>query len=215
MSDDEVVRHLRAHPDFFVRHADLFTELHLPDPHQGHAVSLVERQASLLRERVKGLESRLSELLRIGRDNDALARHLVDWTKSLLAETDRTRMAGAAAESLRRVFGVPLAEVRIWGSAPGAQDAAAASWSTTLPAPVCGAGLDLGALQGLADSWSIARSAALIPLRLGEDRPFGLIAMGSSDPARFDANLGTAVLSRIGELASAALAPAEPTAAPG
>jgi uncharacterized protein YigA (DUF484 family) len=214
MSDDDVVRHLQMHPDFFVRHAELFTELQLPDPHQGNAVSLVERQAALLRERVKAMESRLSELLRIGRDNDALARHLVEWSKALLAETDRSRMAGAAADALKRVFGVPLAEVRIWGTAPATHDAAAASWTASLPAPVCGTGLDLGALQGLADSWSNARSAALIPLRNGDARPFGVIALGSSDPARFDANLGTAVLARIGELASAALAPAEPTAAP-
>ena len=35
----------------------------------------------------------------------------------------------------------------------------------------------------------------------------GLIALGSSDPERFEAGLGTAVLARIGELASAALWP--------
>jgi len=214
MGDDDVVHHLREHPDFFVRHPELFTELRLPDPHQGHAVSLVERQAALLRERVRTLESRLAELLHIGRDNDALARQLVEWTKALLAESARGRMAGAAADALRQVFGVPLAEVRIWGTAPSTADAALASWAAGLPAPLCGTGLDPGILPGLAESWSSARSVALIPLRNGDARPFGLIAMGSSDPARFDANLGTAVLGRIGELASAALAPAEPVAAP-
>jgi len=214
MGDDDVVRHLREHPDFFVRYPELFTELQLPDPHQGSAVSLVERQSVLLRERVKALDSRLTELLRIGRDNDALARHLVEWTKALLAEPARGRMAVVAADALKQVFGVPLAEVRIWGPRPSDADVAAASWAASLPAPVCGAGLDLGALQDLAASWANARSVALIPLRWGDARPFGLIAMGSSDPARFDANLGTAVLGRIGELASAALAPAEPPAAP-
>jgi uncharacterized protein YigA (DUF484 family) len=213
MSEDDIVRFLRDHPAFFQERPELFTELLLPDPHQGSAVSLVERQAALLRERVKGLEARLSELLRIGRDNDALARHLVEWTRALLSEPDRGRLAAVAADALKRVFGVPLAEVRIWGAAPAATDAAAANWAATLPAPLCGTGLELGALPGLADAWVNARSAALIPLRNGDGRPFGVIAMGSSDPARFDANLGTAVLARIGELASAALAPPDPAAA--
>ena len=214
MSDDDVVRYLNDNPDFFVRHPELFTELQLPDPHQGKAVSLVERQAALLRERVKALESRLSELLRIGRDNDVLARHLVEWSKALLVQPHRDRMAAVAADALKQVFGVPLAEVRIWGAAPSSHDATAARWAASLPAPVCGTGLDLGALQGLADGWSNARSAAVIPLRNGDAAPFGLIALGSSDPARFDANLGTAVLARIGELASAALVPVEPASAP-
>jgi uncharacterized protein YigA (DUF484 family) len=213
MTDDDVVGFLRAHPDFFQQHPDLFTELLLPDPHNGNAVSLVERQAVLLRERVRSMEARLAELLRIGRDNDILARHLIEWTKALLAEPDRSRISLAATEALKRVFGVPLVEVRIWGATPTPADAAAAEWTAQLPAPLCGAELDLGALHGLADAWKNARSAALIPLREGEAAPFGLIAMGSSDPARFDANLGTAVLARIGELAGAALAPGGPMAA--
>ena len=213
MNDDDAVRFLRDHPDFFRQHPELFTELLLPDPHSGNAVSLVERQAALLRERVKGLESRLAELLRVGRDNDILARHLIEWTRTLLAEPDRARIALTATEALKRVFGVPLAEVRIWGAEPTAQDAAAVAWTARLPAPLCGTDLDLDALHGLAETWINARSAALIPLRSGDAPPFGLIVMGSSDPARFDANLGTAVLARIGELASAALAPPGPMAA--
>ena len=214
MVDDDVVRYLNDNPDFFVRHPELFTGLQLPDPHQGKAVSLVERQAVLLRERVSALESRLAELLRIGRDNDILARHLVEWSKALLAQPHRERMSTVAADALRQVFGVPLAEVRIWGPEPASHDAGVASWAAGLPAPVCGTGLHLGALHGLADSWSNARSAAVIPLRNGDAAPFGLIALGSSDPARFDANLGTAVLARIGELGSAALFPAGPVSAP-
>jgi uncharacterized protein YigA (DUF484 family) len=214
MSHDEVARYLREHPAFFQENPELFTELLLPDPHQGNAVSLVERQAVLLRERVKALDARLAELLRIGRDNDALARHLVEWTRSLLAEPDRDRRVATAAEALKRVFGVPLAEVRIWGAAPHGPAAGAAQWAASLPTPVCGTDLDLAAIEGLAGAWSNARSAALIPLRgRAGAAPYGIIAMGSSDPARFDAALGTAVLARIGEIASAALEPAGPLAA--
>ena len=208
MTESEVARYLQENPAFFLHRPELFTQLVLPDPHQGQAVSLVERQAMLLRERVRALDARLAELLRIGRENDLLARRLVDWTKGLLGVAGRGPRAVLAADLLRQLFGVPLAEFRFWDvHAPGAS-AAAAALAASLAAPVCGAALDLRALEGPPEAWSATRSVALVPLRAAEGAaPFGLLALGSPDPARFDATLGTAVLARIGELAGAALAP--------
>jgi len=208
MTDDEVARYLRDNPAFFQQHPGLFTDLLLPDPHQGNAVSLIERQALLLRERVKALEARLAELIHIGRDNDALARNLVDWTRALLEEPDRDRLAQLAIAELRRIFAIPLAEIRTWSEPPGEDDARAARLVSSLHAPACGCDIDLAAIGGLAQAWSEVRSAALVPLRhAGQREAFGVLALGSSDPARFESALGTAVLSRIGELASAALGP--------
>ncbi|SPE23543.1 conserved hypothetical protein [Burkholderiales bacterium] len=208
MTDEEVARFLQDNPAFFQQHPGLLTDLLLPDPHQGNAVSLIERQALLLRERVKVLEARLAELIRIGRDNDALARNLVDWTRALLEEPDRGRRAPLAVAELQRIFAIPLAEIRTWSEAPGEHDAQAARLVSSLHAPVCGCDIDLTPFRGLAEVWSEVRSVALVPLRrAGQREAFGLLALGSSDPARFEATLGTAVLARIGELASAALAP--------
>lgn len=206
MTDEEVARFLQANPAFFQQYPALFTQLLLPDPHQGNAVSLTERQAMLLRERVKALEARLAELLRIGRDNDALASSLLEWTKALLAEPDRSRIAQVAIEELKRIFAVPMAEVRTWSTPPAAADAQAARIASGLRVPVCGSDVDLASSAGLEGAWAEARSLALIPLRrAGQADAFGFIALGSSDPARFDAAMGTTVLARIGELASAAL----------
>ncbi len=210
MTDEEVARYLQANPAFFQQHPGLLADLLLPDPHQGNAVSLVERQALMLRERVKVLDARLAELLRIGRDNDALARKLLEWTKALLGERDRSRTVGLAIDELRRIFALPLAEIRTWDEPPGEEDAGAARLVSTMHAPICGSGIELMAIRGLAEAWTNARSVALIPLRRAEgSEAFGLIALGSSDPARFEASLGTAVLARIGELAAAALAPGD------
>lgn len=212
MTADDVVRFLQDHPTFFQEHPALLVDLLLPDPHQGNAVSLMERQTLLLRERVKGLESRLAELIRIGRDNDNLARNLVDWSKALLAESDRSQTARVAVTELKRIFAVPLAEIRIWELPPAAKDAGAARLVSTMRAPTCGTNFDVATIGGCAEEWSSARSVALVPLRLTEQSPaFGLIALGSADPERFQATLGTAVLSRIGELASVALASSPPS----
>mgnify|MGYP006191495151 CR=1 FL=1 len=60
--------------------------------------------------------------------------------------------------------------------------------------------------QGQLEDADTVMSVALVPLRNAEDGPaFGLLVLGSPDPQRFDATMGTEFLSRIAELASAAL----------
>ena len=59
----------------------------------------------------------------------------------------------------------------------------------------------------LGDPASVA-SVAMIPLRQGpvaEGGVFGLLVLGSPDPTRYAAEMGTDFLMRIGELAGAAL----------
>jgi hypothetical protein len=213
MTADDVAKYLKENPDFFQQRAGLFTELLLPNPHEGSAVSLVERQSALLRERVRSLEGRLAELLQIGRDNDNLARVLVDWTKAMLSEPERGHLRRVAGAELQRLFGVPLVEIRIWAAVPGDSEAGLARLAAAMHAPACGADVDLAAIPGLGPAWAAVHSAALVPLRHADGTgAFGLIVLGSSDPERFEAGLGTAVLARIGELASAALAPRGPGA---
>ncbi len=208
MTADDVAQYLKENPGFFQQRAGLFTELLLPNPHEGNAVSLAERQVLLLRERVHALETRLAELLQIGRDNDNLARVLVDWTRALLAEPECERRRQVASRELQRLFGVPLVEIRIWNQPPSENQVEVARFVSAMAAPTCGTDVDLRPIPGLGPAWSVVRSAAMVPLR-GTQCPgaFGLILLGSADPDRFQASLGTALLSRIGELASAALAP--------
>jgi uncharacterized protein YigA (DUF484 family) len=208
MTADDVAQYLKENPDFFQQRAGLFTELLLPNPHEGNAVSLVERQSLLLRERVRALEGRLAELLQIGRDNDNLARVLVDWTKTLLAEPERGQLPRVASTELQRLFGVPLVEIRLWSQPPTSEEAPLAHFGAALLVPICGPQVDLKPIPGLSPAWAGVHSGAIIPLRRPDGSgSFGLIALGSSDPERFEAGLGTAVLARIGELASAALWP--------
>ena len=61
-----------------------------------------------------------------------------------------------------------------------------------------------------ASGWPVRRaliaSLALIPLRHGSStEAFGLLVLGSPDPTRFAADMGTEFLMRIGEVSSAGL----------
>ncbi len=213
MNADDVARYLREHPGFLRDHPALLVDLVLPDPHGGNAVSLLERQTLVLRERIKSVEARLADLARIGHDNDGFTARMVDWAAALIclpSGQDAVRLAG---ESLQRLFEIPLVAVRVWHGVPADDDAALYRQACLLSAPRCGGAIDAALLDCLPAAWSEAMSLALVPLRAtaGADT-FGVIALGSTDPARFDAGLGTAVLERIGVLASAALAPARGSA---
>jgi len=72
--------------------------------------------------------------------------------------------------------------------------------------PYCGRNADFQAARWLPDAGTRTGSLALLPLRVGAaPQTFGLLVLGSPDPGRFDAAMGTAFLERIAEVASASL----------
>src|SRR5690625_3667091 len=79
LSADLVGEYLQEHRDFFVHNKHLLADLTLPHE-SGPAVSLVERQVSVLRERNMDMRHRLSKLLDNARENDKL----FDKTKRLV-----------------------------------------------------------------------------------------------------------------------------------
>lgn len=78
---ESVAAYLSAHPEFFVDHDELIPDLRIPHL-QGGAVSLVERQVKLLRERNIEMRHRLSHLMDVARDND----RLFDKTRRLVLD---------------------------------------------------------------------------------------------------------------------------------
>ena len=62
VSEETVHDYLTDNPDFFEKHADLLETLKLPHS-SGTAVSLVERQVSVLRQKDLKHERKLKELL--------------------------------------------------------------------------------------------------------------------------------------------------------
>ena len=70
-TEDAIHDYLQANPDFFERHNELLTSLRLPHG-SGAAVSLVERQVSVLRQKDLKLERKLKDLIEVARINDTL-----------------------------------------------------------------------------------------------------------------------------------------------
>ena len=64
ITEDDIAHYLLNSPDFFARHAEVLAGVQFVSPHSKRTVSLQERQAGLLRDKIKVLELRIMELLR-------------------------------------------------------------------------------------------------------------------------------------------------------
>src|SRR5471032_2758270 len=113
-----VAQYLTDHPHFFEEHADLLSEIKLASPLTGRAVSLQERQMEVMRDKYKALELRMSSLMRLASENEAIANKFHHWTKVLLEAEDVGSMPHAVISGLKSSFDVPQATLRIWDTAP-------------------------------------------------------------------------------------------------
>jgi uncharacterized protein YigA (DUF484 family) len=208
-----VARFLTDHPDFFEEHADLLSRVKLTSPLGGRTVSLQERQMEVLREKIRSLELRMADLMRIGEANDVIAEKFQTWTRSLLLARNDVDLPHVLINGLRTIFSVPHATLRIWGvsedfrhtwfAAEVSDDAKI--FSNGLTTPFCGPNNDFEAASWLDDNPSI-QSIAILPLRLGAGREaFGLLVLGSEDSQRFTSDMATDFLEKIGDTTSAAL----------
>src|SRR5689334_7798831 len=109
--------YLRSNPDFFVRNEALLAHLRLPHARGSAAVSLVERQVELLREKTQGLESRLAELIGIARANDELAAKIHRFTRRLMAARTRGDAVDQLEASLREDFEAYHSTLVLFGDA--------------------------------------------------------------------------------------------------
>jgi uncharacterized protein YigA (DUF484 family) len=214
ITEQDIANYLANTPGFFERHAELLAAIQITSPHGQRAVSLQERQMEMLRDKHKGLEQRIVEMIRHGQENVAIADKLHKWTRAIMLTTNPGDLPAVLVNELKHQFLIPQAAIRVWGAAEAfgmlafakgvSEDAR--SFASSLTVPYCGVNSGFEAVSWLEDSRLVA-SMALIPLHSGESPDaFGMLVLASPDPTRYSADMGTEFLSRIGEIASAGLA---------
>lgn len=218
LSEQSIHDFLAAHPDFFERHSTLLSSLNLPHA-SGGAVSLVERQVSVLRQKELKLERQLRELIQVARENDVLSSKIHELTLQLLAATDLHRTIVVIEEALRSGFGADQAVLVLFGE-PDAfhdihvgrffrvvkkDDASLKPFSTFLN----GSGARCGKIRDSQREFLFQHdadevgSAALVPL--GEGAEIGFLAVGSVDSDRFHPGMSIDFLTRLGDLVAGSL----------
>ena len=202
----DVAAYLRAHPEFFVDHDELVTELRIPHL-PGDAVSLVERQVRLLRERNIEMRHRLSQLMDVARDNDRLFDKTRRLVLDLLDAVSLEEVVSAVEDSLRHEFQVPFVSLLLFSETPLpvgrcvsiAEAHQAIGGLLAGGKTLCGVlrSHELAFLFGEAEREQVG-SAAVVALSYQGQH--GVLAIGSPDPQHYKSSLGTLFLSYIAEV---------------
>ncbi|MFZ6757196.1 DUF484 family protein [Undibacterium sp. Ji50W] len=213
MNSNDIATYLIQHPHFFEEHAELLGTIKLTSPVMGRAISLQERQMEVVREKYRGLELRMADLLRIAEENHDISQKFQSWTRALLLARNDVDLPHVLTQGLQDIFNLPHATLRLWNV--GIDYAHTWFASTTsddarlfakgLTAPYCGKNHDFEA-AGWIDAEQPVQSLAMLPLRLTATSPtFGLLVLGSPDPARYTKDMATDFLIKIASTSSAAL----------
>ncbi len=213
ITEDDIANFLANTPDFFERHAELLAAVQLSSGHGNRAISLQERQAGMLREKIKSLETRVVEMIRHAQDNIVITSKMQGWTRKLLQTAQACDIPHAIVQGLTSEFQIPQAAIKVWGVSsiyagepfaigPGSD---VQTFAASLTLPYCGVNAAFEAAGWLPEP-ALVLSLALIPLRTAADAPvLGLLVLASPDAQRFHGGMGTEFLERLGELAAAAL----------
>ena len=211
-----VADYLRQHPGFFQEHSDLLLELKIPHE-SGRAVSLLERQVAVYRERQYAMDEQFNDIISNAKDNDALFEKTRLVILELLHCRTLAALNAAIAERIRNDFDASAATlVFVSARQPEAEIATIAPTAVRTALGEfyekqrtwCG---QLNTVQqGLLfpDHTPSIVSAAITPLHLPEDsalrQAYGLplLLIGSVESGHFNSSLDTLFLDFIGEVLS-------------
>jgi uncharacterized protein YigA (DUF484 family) len=220
LAEDQVADYLLAHPEFFERHGAVLARLKLPHQRGSAAISLVERQVLVLRDKHAVLEKKLHELIENGRANDAISERVHRLTRRLLRARDVAGVITALETSLREDFGAsrwvllatdpalaPLAQlqnthVRIVPR--GSAELRIFESFFESARPRSGQIRDTQREYLFGGDGSQVGSTVLIPL--ADRAGLGLLAIASHDTERYLPTMSTDYLVRIGEIVAEAVA---------
>jgi len=212
INEQQVAEWLAANPDFFSRQSWLLEKLYVP--HQsGTAVSLVERQTSMLRAKAQTLQTHLSDMIDAARHNDGQFEKTKRMVLSLLEADGFDEISIALEESLCGDFSGDEVELILFSDTPldvnNLRVLPRSQTSLVQPLietnlPSCGQFSDAMTRFLFRTPKEPVRSVAAVPLVKGET--LGLLVIGSYDPHYFQSSQGTVFLAYIGEVLSRILA---------
>lgn len=208
VTEAQVVEYLRRNSNFFESQPGLLSDLSLPHE-SGKAISLVERQVSVLRERNMEMRHRLTKLLDNARDNDRLFDKTKKLVLALLEGKDLAATVDALFHSFSQDFGIHYTTLLLFGNEHGFPESQARVVQLQdardfignllkSNRALCGSFSDQETHYLFPNHSKHVGSVALVPLIYGNT--FGLLAIANRDPNYYRSSMGTLFLSYIGEV---------------
>ena len=208
----DLVTYLEQNPNIFQQHPELLELVTLSDS-RGTA-SLLERQLSMMKERLNEHKSQQSQFMQVARENEQISESFSHVICQMIGFTNLSQFATEFPKELRTTFNIDEVSFKT------AQAAARK--------PSDNQGYD-DAVRRMINNRAVSdnrwpsnimtlffssniNSAALIPMRKPDStQPLGILALGSQDPDRYTNDLGTAHLDRLGLMSGVCLARLQPS----
>jgi uncharacterized protein YigA (DUF484 family) len=206
---EKVVREfLRDNPDFLDKNTDILETMVLSH-NSGKAVSLVERQVGVMRDRNKEMRSRLDNMLQTAKDNDLLFEKTKRLVLNLLEAKTLSALIEAVYDSLGKDYGIEFYSLTLLGDETKLPRTMARIASTEKAnerigmliganRTVCGVLREDEMVFLFGERGRQVGSVAAVPLRY--DSLYGILAVGNSDPNFYKSSMGTLFLSYIAEI---------------
>ena len=205
----QIKTYLETNPCFFEDHPDLLEVIELPHD-SGPAISLIERQVAVLRERNLEMRQRLNAMLDSAKINDKLFEKTKRLILTLLEAEDLATIVNATSNSLSTDFQVQFHSMLLFGDDSTSElnphvrmvsvEQANNHIGTLLRTnrAICGVlGSDELAFLFGNEAKNVG-SVAAVPLTHGT--VFGVLAIGHTDPNYYRSSMGTLFLSYIAEV---------------
>ncbi len=203
-----VAAYLQSHPDLFLDYPHLLERLQLPSNSGGNAVSLVERQMALLREKGERQERQLNQLKQNAQENERLLLSLQQLIIDLLDSHTLDEALGHLRHTLTRQFYADVVTLYLFSEERSRSEYISRSDSRLKPleglikrqGTICGPLKAEQALALFAHHPEPILSSVVIPICRHESPCIGLLAIGSGDRHRYHPDMGTLFVSHLGAI---------------
>lgn len=230
LTDQEVLNYLATHPEFFVANQDILPRLRIPHE-SGSAVSLIERQVTVLRSKCGALENSLRDLIAVARENESLHQRLHVLIQDIISAPSLDKIVALTRSSLRENFNADDVRLLLVAKPPGKSRAKTAQSKTATtrkrkPRVIEGlevlahdseqlslfdelfesgetqCGLPAAKQLDILTGKDYAGIASAAMIPLYHERRLGVIMLTSRDESRFASGKGVMFLNQLGELLS-------------
>ena len=212
LDESSVVRFLETHPDFFANRDQLLMSLRLPQP-RGAAISLMDRQVALLRERNVENRRLIEDFKRNALRNEEVFQSTKTLVLALIAAEDAEAFYAALSIGLRDELGFSVSLLFIGEESTSINDVAHFTRSEDMPGYYT-THFDtqttyMGPLREEERSWLFPMEANETPssavVIMLEQDPMTLLALGHPEPGYFNSQLETTLLTLVTDALAALL----------
>lgn len=204
----QVRGYLRDHPTFLDENPDILETMIVHHKTDG-AVSLIERQLSVLRDRNKEIGDQLDLLVETAQNNELMFEKTRQLVINLLEAPDLPALVETLYESLGVDFGIESFSLTLFANEKKLKKMMAKVTSfedakTQVPAlidldqSICGPRQDSEVDFLFGESHQPIKSVAAVIIR--KETTFGILSLGNSDPEFYSSDMGTLFLDYVADV---------------